>query len=102
MDSSNRRALILRQAWTGDAVLSLYVRQRILAEGNGINNEKAVRMSSNQFLSHFGDASEVEAKIGLLYEAEGLAAAFNWIEANLIPLFDKIEAKRLPPGRGRR
>lgn len=96
MHASERRAAILRQAWTGDAVLSLFVRQRILAEGQGIDNEKAIRMSSNQFLTHFGDASEVEAKIGVLFESEGLAAAFAWMESNLVPLFEKMEAKRLP------
>jgi len=99
MNASQRRAAILRLAWTGDAVLSLYVRQRILAEGKGIDNEKAARMTSNQFLSHFGEASEIESKIGVLYEAEGLPVAFQWIEEHLVPAFERIEAKRFPKPR---
>lgn len=96
MDAKERRAATLRLAWTGDAVLALYVRQRILAEGRGIDNEKAIRMTSNQFLSQFGEAAEVEARIGSVYEAQGLAAAFAWIEEKLVPLFEKIEEKRYP------
>jgi dsRNA-specific ribonuclease len=39
----------------------------------------------------------VEAEIGRVYAADGLQAAFAWIEAKLMPAFDKREAKRSPP-----
>ncbi len=80
-------------------MLALYVRNRILAEGLGINNEKAIRMSSNRFLSVFGDASEIEAQIGRIYRDEGLEAAFQWIEESLIPVFEKQERRITPPPR---
>jgi len=54
-------------------------------------------MTSNQFLTAFGDPSEVEAEIGRVYADEGLQAAFAWIESRLMPKFDKREAKRNPP-----
>ncbi len=97
MGAKERQREILEEAWVGDAVLSLYARRRILAEGSGINNEKAIRMTSNKFLQITGEASEVEARIGRLYEAEGLEAAFAWIEATLVPVFEKQERRIAPP-----
>jgi dsRNA-specific ribonuclease len=52
-------------------------------------------MTSNRFLACFGEASAVEAKIGRLYQREGLHAAYLWIEEHLIPRFQKEEANRL-------
>lgn len=97
MGAKARQREILEQAWVGDAVLSLYARRKILGEGAGIDNEKAVRMTSNRFLQITGEASEVEAKIGRLYEAEGLEAAFAWIESVLAPVFEKQERRIAPP-----
>jgi dsRNA-specific ribonuclease len=95
--AKDRRREILERAWIGDAVLSLYARSRILGEGNGIDNEKAIRMTSNRFLQIHGEASEVEAKIGAIYEQQGLDAAFAWIEAELMPLHEKQERRISPP-----
>ncbi len=97
MGAKARQREILEEAWVGDAVLSLYVRRKILGEGSGIDNEKAIRMTSNKFLQITGEASEVEARIGRLYEAEGLEAAFSWIEATLVPVFEKQERRIAPP-----
>jgi dsRNA-specific ribonuclease len=96
----NRRE-VLEKAWIGDAVLSLHARQRILSEGNGIDNEKAIRMTSNKFLQIVGEASEVEARIGWIYEREGLEAAFAWIERELMPLHEKQERRISPPPRAK-
>lgn len=97
MGAKDRLRKILEEAWVGDAVLSLYARRRILDEGRGIDNEKAIRMTSNKFLQVTGEASEVEARIGRLYEAEGLEAAFAWIETTLVPVFEKQERRIAPP-----
>ncbi len=78
-------------------MLALYARTRILAEGLGIDNEKAIRMTSNRFLSGFGEASEVEARLGRVYQAQGLEAAMSWIEETLMPLFEKQERRIAPP-----
>ena len=83
-----------REAWVGDGVLGLYARLRILNGGGCIDGAAYARMTSNQFLSAFGDPTEVEAEIGRVFEREGLDAAFAWIEGKLTPLFDRQERNR--------
>jgi hypothetical protein len=95
--SANERRRILEEAWIGDAVLCLYCRARILSRDAAVDGDKLTRMTSNQFLSAFGEPSEVEAEIGRVYAKEGLDAAFSWIEATLMPGFDKRETKRTRP-----
>lgn len=92
--AKQKRNEVLRQAWIGDAVLCLYARCRILREDGAIDEQKAQRLTSNQFLSGFAEPSETEAAIGRAFEQQGLAGAFEWIECNLVPLFDRHEAKR--------
>lgn len=99
--AKDRRREVLEMAWIGDAVLALYARRRILGEGLGIDNEKAIRMTSNRFLQIMGEASEVEARIGILYERKGLEAAFRWIETELAPHYEKQERRIAPPLRGK-
>ncbi|MEQ1947502.1 MAG: hypothetical protein ABL995_09945 [Bryobacteraceae bacterium] len=94
MGRKGNREQILKEAWMGDAVLSLYVRAKILREDSAIDGPKAARMTSNQFLSALGEPSEVEAELGRVYERNGLEAAFVWIESRLLPTFDRQEAKR--------
>jgi hypothetical protein len=86
---------ILKQAWIGDAVLALYARQRILAQQGTIDGPEAERLTSNQFLSGFAEPSHTEAEIGRVYQSQGLAAAFTWIETNLVPLFERQQLRRL-------
>ncbi len=88
------RERILQEAWIGDAVLSLYVRARILRESGRVDGQKSIRMTSNHFLSALGDPSEVEAELGRVYQDRGLDAAFAWIDEKIIPLFLRQEAKR--------
>lgn len=95
--SKDKRREVLEKAWIGDAVLALYARGRILGAGLGIDNEKASRMTSNRFLQALGEASEVEARIGRIFEQDGLAAAFAWIEENIVPLHEKQERRITPP-----
>ncbi len=91
--------LLAEQAWIGDAVLTLYARSKILREDEVLDGPKSVRMTSNQFLSSIGEPTKVEAEVGRIYEREGLAAAFAWIEARIIPAFEKQEANRLRKSR---
>ncbi len=86
---------ILKQAWIGDAVLTLWARRWILTQGGGaIDGPRSVRMTSNQFLGAVGNPDEVEAQIGRIYESDGLDAAFAWIEGNVLPVFQRQEVKR--------
>jgi 23S rRNA maturation mini-RNase III len=81
-------------AWVGDAVLALFARQYVLRERETMDGEWFTRLTSNDFLSAFGNPTRVEASIGKLYLAEGLDAAFQWMDAELIPLFRKQIAKK--------
>lgn len=92
--SKERQGLILKQAWIGDAVLTLWARRWILAQSGAIDGARSVRMTSNQFLGAVGNPDEVEAQIGRIYESDGLDAAFAWIEGNVLPMFQKQEGKR--------
>lgn len=94
MPKSDRRQQILQEAWIGDAVLSLYVREKILRDDAKVDGEKCVRMTSNQFLAAFGEPSEVEASLGRVYQQQGLGAAYAWIEAELLPRFAQQEENR--------
>ena len=81
-------------AWIGDAVLALFARQFVLRERNAMDGEWFTRLTSNDFLSAFGNPTRVEASIGRLYQADGLDAAFAWMDAELVPLFRKQVAKK--------
>ena len=81
-------------AWVGDAVLALFARQFVLRERKTMDGEWFTRLTSNDFLSSFGNPTRVEASIGKLYQDGGLEVAFAWMDAHLIPLFRKQVAKR--------
>jgi hypothetical protein len=51
-------------------------------------------MTSNDFLSAFGNPTRVEASIGNLYLEGGLESAFGWMDENLVPLFRKQNAAK--------
>jgi len=85
---------VRENAWVGDAVLALFARQFVLKERNTMDGEWFTRMTSNEFLSAFGNPTKVEASIGILYLEGGLDAAFAWMNAELVPLFRKQIAKR--------
>lgn len=81
-------------AWIGDAVLALFARQFVLRERSMMDGEWFTRMTSNEFLSAFGNPTRVEASIGKLFLEGGLDAAFAWMDAELVPLFRRQIAKR--------
>ncbi len=89
------------EAWVGDAVLALYVREWILRENGGLDGDQFIRFTSNDFLRGVGNPTRVEAEIGRVYRADGLQAAFVHIEEHLLPLFrqqEKARARRIQSG----
>lgn len=95
MSRSDRLLQIQKDAWIGDAVLSLWVRLRILREDGALDGPKYARLTSNECLGLIAEPSETEARIGRAYAAGGLDHAFAWIEEHLLPLFEKREANLL-------
>ena len=88
------------KAWLGDAVLGLYARAWILREKRGLDDPLYQRMTGNQTLSPLGRPTEVEARIGVLYEDQGLEPAFAWIEEHILPLVKKQLAREQRSRRG--
>jgi dsRNA-specific ribonuclease len=97
----DRRKQLLEQAWLGDAVLSLYVRSKILREEQVLDGEKCARMTSNRFLGAIGEPTEVEAQIGRLFISGGLDEAYSWIDEHLGPALERQERKHLKLPRSR-
>lgn len=90
------------KAWIGDAVLALFAREWILRQKNIRVDQRAdvfKRMTSNQFLSSVGEPTRMEAEIGMVYESDGLKAAFAFIESTFLPVFRKQENNRRKAGR---
>lgn len=76
--------VVRAKAWVGDAVLALYVREWILELNHGaMDGELFVALTSNQFLRLVGNATAVEAEIGMAFRRGGLAEAYGWIDAHL-------------------
>ncbi len=91
-DEAKRREQEL--AWIGDTILDLYARTWILNERGTVCGETLRRMTCNQFLACVGNPTSVEAKIGTIYREDGMEAAFSWIQAQLLPIFEKQERNR--------
>lgn len=88
MDETEKRT----RAWIGDAVLALFAREWILGQNEiepGNRIEVFTRMTSNQFLACMGEPTLIEARIGKVYESKGLAAAYGYIESDILPVFEK-------------
>ena len=98
----DEKKIVQEQAWTGDAVLGLFAREWILKEKRKMDAKMFARMTSNHFLNSLGNPTQVEAKIGRIYEKEGLQKAFLYIERELVPLFHKQEKKRIRKAGGKR
>lgn len=81
-------------AWVGDAVLGLWARERVLRERGGIDTTAFRHLTANEYLQGVARPTRVEAEVGLVYQSDGLAAAFAYIEARLLPTFAKQEANR--------
>ena len=93
------------EAWIGDAVLALFVREWILKEDEELDGDKFIRFTSNEFLRATGNPTRVEAGIGRIYRSEGLQGAFDFIRGNLLPIFlqqEKVRERRLRSGKQQR
>jgi len=77
------------EAWVGDAVLALFAREFVLRERRNMDGVWFTHLTSNDFLSAFGNPTRVEASIGRIYLEQGLQAAYEWMEAELLPVFRK-------------
>ncbi|MGJ8639036.1 MAG: hypothetical protein ACSHYA_06545 [Opitutaceae bacterium] len=80
------------KAWVGDAVLALFAREWILKQSDIPVEKRAevfIQMTSNKFLSALGEPTKMEAEIGVVYETQGLQAAFDHIEEKFIPIYQK-------------
>ena len=89
------------EAWVGDAVLALFVREWILREDGMLDGEKFIRCTSNDFLRVIGNPTLVEARIGRIYKAKGLQEAFSFIQEHLLPVFlqqEKARKRRMQGG----
>lgn len=89
------------KAWVGDAVLALFAREWILRQTDIRKEERSSvfkALTCNQFLSSFGEPTQVEADIGIVYETSGLNAAFDYMEERLLPVFRKQRRKPKQPG----
>lgn len=78
----------------GDAVLTLFAREYLLATEGKADAAKQARMTSNHFLSAFGEPTAVEARVGRIYQQQGVEAAFGWIRSELLPRFERDEQKQ--------
>jgi dsRNA-specific ribonuclease len=80
------------KAWIGDAVLALFAREWILKQSDILPGERVevfTGMTSNRFLACLGEPTGEEAKIGAVYEKDGLKGAFAYIEETILPVFKK-------------
>jgi hypothetical protein len=82
-------------AWVGDAVLGLYAREDVLRRLGRIDMGAFKDLTSNAFLAALGRPTRVEAEIGLVYQRDGLVAAFAYIEARIAPLWKAQETRRI-------
>jgi hypothetical protein len=98
-EDMNSERRLRDQAWVGDAVLALYARRWLLRHtskkmSDADRQQLFELFVSNQFLSSFGEPSQVEAAIGRKFEQEGLLAAFIHIEKSFLEPFCKSARKR--------
>ena len=82
------------EAWLGDAALALIAREWVLSRTGGMEAGLFAELTSNQFLSRLGPPTAVEAEIGREYLEGGLPAARAWIDARLVPHFERALNRR--------
>jgi dsRNA-specific ribonuclease len=101
MEEHIRREL----AWVGDAVLALIAREWILDQQDILERDRTecfVSLTSNQFLSQFGEPTTIEASIGKRYQNDGLQSTRVWFESELVPVFKKSRTNRMKASKGQK
>ena len=93
MSNEKQRAIAREQAeaWTGDAVLGLFVREWILETHGVVDGAMFARFTSNATLAEFGNPTAVEAEIGRVYARTGLDGAFALLREKFLPVFERRE-----------
>jgi uncharacterized protein (DUF2164 family) len=84
-------------SWVGDAVLALCAREWIIANESRLEGPRHLLLkdlTSNQFLACFGNPTEIEAELGVVYTHQGLAAAQAYFESKLVPIFERQHRNR--------
>jgi 23S rRNA maturation mini-RNase III len=92
-------ARLREEAWIGDAVLTLFVRNWLLtvpSRSTSFAQRTALfeLFVSNQFLASVGEPTRIEAEIGRVYRKQGVAAAFAFIDEKLLQRFVKLARNR--------
>jgi len=82
------------EAWLGDAVLALLVREWILSREGRMDARLFAELTSNHFLSRFGAPTAVEAEIGRVYQGGGMEAVRVWADRRLMPHFERFRHLR--------
>lgn len=85
---------VQEQAWVGDSVLELIMRQWVLEQKGCLDMAVKTQLTSNAFLSTLGHPTKVEAHIGRIYLSSGLDAARSWIMENVLPAYLKQAEKQ--------
>lgn len=73
------------EAWLGDAVLALLVRDWLIGTLGSTDGDLQGLITSNQFLSRFGHPTAVEAALGRLWRDHGYAAAESEFRTKFLP-----------------
>ena len=89
-------------AWIGDAVLALWAREKVLRERGELVTEMFLQLTGNAFLQTIARPTQVEAEIGAVYQRSGLATAFAYIEARILPVYESQAASRRRKAQKRR
>lgn len=82
-------ARLRAEAWVGDAILALYVREWILSFEGETNGKLFIEFTSNDFLRRTGNPTGVEAEIGRVFKSDGLEASYAWITQFLRPRMEE-------------
>jgi hypothetical protein len=89
------------EAWLGDAVLALLVRDWLLKTLGTTDGELQSLVTSNQFLSRFGHPTAVEAALGRLWCDHGYAAAESEFREKFLPEMIRHLRRQRPQLSGR-
>ena len=95
------RAMEKAEAWLGDAVLALLVRDWLINALGSTDGDLQGLVTSNQFLSRFGQPTAVEASLGRLWRDQGYAAVESEFRKNFLPEMIRHLRRQRPQLSGR-
>lgn len=89
------------EAWLGDAVLALLVRDWLLRTLGVADGDLQGLITSNRFLSRFGQPTAVEAALGRLWRDQGYTAAESEFQEKFLPEMVRHLRRQRPALTGR-